>query len=103
MKRASVSRLAPPSKTLLSFANELSQLRDKPVLDAGCGIGRNAVALALCGMPVVCVDRDIDRLRDLRTIAPPYITSVKSPHSTVGQLFPICADLDQSKWPFSTN
>jgi SAM-dependent methyltransferase len=103
MKRASISQLEQPSKTLMRFANELSSGSHKPVLDAGCGLGRNAVALALRGLTVVCADRDVGRLRVLSTTAPQYISSVKSPHSTVGQLFPVCADLDQTKWPFSTS
>jgi SAM-dependent methyltransferase len=101
MKRPSNSQFEPPSKTLISFANELSQLPGKLVLDAGCGVGRNAVALALLGLSVVCVDRDVDRLRVLSATAPRYISSIKLPHSTLGQLFPICVDLDSSKWPFS--
>lgn len=101
MKRESFSQLFPPSKTLMSFANELSQFQKWPVLDAGCGDGRNAVALALRGKSVVCVDRDIDRLRVLSTTAPGYFASIKPPMSAVGQLYPICADLDQLNWPFS--
>jgi SAM-dependent methyltransferase len=101
MKRESFSQLTLPSKTLMSFADELSQLQEWPVLDAGCGVGRNAVAVALSGLSVVCVDRDIDRLRFLSATAPRYIASIKPTQPAVGQLYPICADLDQLKWPFS--
>ena len=84
----------------MSFADELSQLQKWPVLDAGCGAGRNAVALALLGKSVVCVDRDIECLRVLSAIAPKYIARFKSPLSATGQLYPICADLDRLNWPF---
>jgi SAM-dependent methyltransferase len=85
----------------MSFMNELSQIQNKPILDAGCGVGRNAVALALRGLTVVCVDRDIHRLHVIRTLGPRYIDTVKPPYSAAGRLFPICADLDKPKWPFS--
>src|SRR5664280_2683126 len=101
MKRDSFSQLTPPSKALMSCANELSRLHSWPILDAGCGAGRNAVALALTGLSVVCVDRDIDRLLALSDIAPRYIASIKPPRNVVGKLYPICADLDELQWPFS--
>ena len=98
-----VSQLAPPSKTLMRFASELAQLRNYPALDVGCGTGRNAIALALLGIPVVCVDRDINRLRNLKENAPRRAERITLPHSSVGKIFPICANLDPSKWPFSQN
>ena len=101
MKRDSFSQLTPPSKALMSCANELSRLHSWPILDAGCGAGRNAVALALTGLSVVCVDRDIDRLLALSDIAPRYIASIKPPRNVEGKLYPICADLDELQWPFS--
>jgi SAM-dependent methyltransferase len=103
MKHDNVSQLAPPSKTLTRFASELAQLRHYPALDAGCGTGRNAIALALLGLPVVCVDRDINRLRLLKDNVRQRVDRTTLPGSTAGQLFPVCADLDQSTWPFSTN
>lgn len=36
------------------------------VLDAGCGTGRNLVYLAACGLPVVGVDLDDERLAEAR-------------------------------------
>jgi SAM-dependent methyltransferase len=104
MKRESFSQLTAPSKTLMSFVSELCQLPLLPILDAGCGLGRNAVALALSGLSVVCVDRDIERLRTLSATAPLYIASIKAPPLVVvGQLHPICIDLNRLYWPFSTN
>jgi SAM-dependent methyltransferase len=94
------SQLTEPSKTLLSVASELSKLQGWPVLDAGCGVGRNAAALALNGMSVVCVDRDIDRLRDLSAVVPQYIVGIKPTPPAIGTLYPICANLDPSSWPF---
>lgn len=87
----------------MSFASQLTQLRERPALDAGCGIGRNAVALASLGLSVVCVDRDIDRLRTLSAVALRFVADSKPSSSNVGHLFPICAELSQSNWPFSAN
>lgn len=94
------SQLAEPSKTLLSVVSELSKLREWPVLDAGCGVGRNAAALALNGMSVVCVDRNIDRLRDLSAAVPQYLAGAKPIAPVIGTLYPVCANLYPSSWPF---
>jgi SAM-dependent methyltransferase len=55
--------------------DELRSLSQWPVLDAGCGFGRNAVALALRGVSVVCIDRNAHRLGTLSRLAPGYIAS----------------------------
>ena len=103
MKAVNASQISPPSKTLMRFASEFAQHRNYPALDAGCGTGRNAVALALLGIPVVCVDRDINRLRYLKDNAPRPAKNITLPHSSVGKISPICVNLDPSKWPFSQN
>ena len=72
MKRASISHPGPPSKVLIDVVDELTALSQYPVLDAGCGFGRNTVALASRGLSVVCVDRDLDRLNSF----------IRSMHST---------------------
>jgi hypothetical protein len=53
-----MAHLGPPSKTLIGMAVELSSLSQYPVLDAGFGFGRNAVALASRGLSVVFVDHE---------------------------------------------
>jgi SAM-dependent methyltransferase len=98
-----VSHLSSPSKSMMSFADELTRKPQWPALDAGCGFGRNAVALALRGLSVVCVDHDADRLRQLARIAPHCINDLKRPGSAVGQLHPICAELNSLRWPFPKN
>ena len=59
--------------------------RQRPVLDAGSGTGRNAIALAQLRYTVVCADRDDKRLRLV-------------PKSD--RLIPICIDLAPATWPF---
>jgi hypothetical protein len=62
------AQFSSPSRTLLRFAKSFS--REFPVLDAGCGFGRNAVALAKQALTVVCADRDEQRLGELMRLAP---------------------------------
>jgi predicted RNA methylase len=52
-----------PSTTLMKFLVRITSSYGAPILDAPCGFGRNALALAARGYDVVAVDRDIDRLR----------------------------------------
>ena len=55
----------------------------------------------MLGIPVVCVDRDINRLRNLKENVPRPAAKITPRHSSVGKIFPICANLDPSNWPFS--
>ena len=62
MKSATVGDPGAASKDLISRARELKSHSEAPILDAGCGYGRNAVALACHGISVVCVDQWKERL-----------------------------------------
>ena len=73
-----------------------------PVLDVGSGFGRNAVALALLGLDVVCADCNPTRLTTQVKIAPEYIEKMK-PKEVTGELYPICTTLSAFNWPFSPN
>jgi SAM-dependent methyltransferase len=62
------------------------------ILDAGCGYGRNAVALAKEGASVICLDRDRRRLEKLINLASgPQV-------ELLGDLYLVCADV--RAWPF---
>jgi tellurite methyltransferase len=94
------SPLASPSQTLMSFADELVKFRHRPAIDVGCGFGRNAVALASRGISVVCVDKDLSRLRTLAERASEHIArSMQQNAATVGQIYPVCCDVCVA-WPF---
>jgi SAM-dependent methyltransferase len=93
-------RVTPPSSTLLKFAHEFAVLKSSPVLDAGCGFGRNALALSLRGLDVVCADGDLARLSTLTSLAGPFFSTHKLPEQDVGRLLPVCVNLDGSAWPF---
>nr|WP_255215929.1 trimethylguanosine synthase [Pseudenhygromyxa sp. WMMC2535] len=46
--------------------------RGRPVVDAGCGVGGNAIAFAREGCPVVALERDAERLAMARHNAKVY-------------------------------
>jgi SAM-dependent methyltransferase len=94
-------RLNSASTTLLKFVESFAGLKPLPVLDAGCGFGRNAGALALRGLDVVCADADVARLTELVTLSPSYCQQYASADQHVGRLYPLCAHLDAASWPFS--
>lgn len=71
------------------------------MLDVGCGFGRNAVALAMRGLSVVCVDQDLSRLRVLVRLAPTYSAEYKQANAGAGQLYPLLAKLNCLQWPFA--
>src|SRR3954447_8397708 len=84
------ARITAPSRLLLRVGKKFSG--EFPVLDAGCGVGRNAIALAELGLNVVCADRDEKRLAKLVGIQPA--------DDSRGALLPICVDLEKKTWPF---
>lgn len=102
MKRATIPHPGPASKALIDVADALTDLSQYPVLDAGCGFGRNAVALATRGLSVVCADRDQARLNSLIRAA--SIDNIQRQlNFERGSLFPVLANLTRSQWPFCQN
>jgi SAM-dependent methyltransferase len=101
LKRATISHLGSPSKALIDVADKLTGISQYPVLDAGCGFGRNAAALASRGLSVVCVDQNLGRLHTLVRLASSHIAEFQQPIPKVGQLYPLLANLKQSQWPFA--
>ena len=79
-----------PSRLLMRWAHLFS--REAPVLDAGCGAGRNAIALAQQGLRVVCADQDRSCLSRIEDLAP-------QEHG-LGSLAPVCTSLSADQWPF---
>jgi tellurite methyltransferase len=95
------SSFSSASKKLMSNVDALLEIPDRPILDLGCGFGRNAVALALRGASVVCVDRDLNRLRTIGRFAPEYLAGQKLPSCASGFVYPVCVEVDKTRWPFS--
>ena len=79
------------SRTLLGLAEGFSP--KFPILDAGCGFGRNAIALAELGFSVVCAERDPRRLDVLMKAAASKRLALS--------LFPIHTALGTASWPFA--
>jgi len=90
-----------PSKTLIKFVDEIALSGDGPVLDAPCGYGRNAVALAARGRTVVAVDNDRRRLAVLERVKGVYIAESASPGVSIGRILTVCADLEANRWPIA--
>lgn len=89
-----------PSATLMKFLVRITSSYGAPILDAPCGFGRNALALAARGYHVVAVDRDIDRLRLLENSAANILHSDR-PSNASGRVSSVCADLSANRLPFA--
>lgn len=61
----------------------------RPILDVACGSGRNSVLLAELGCAVICIDRELSRLR-----------SQSLPAKIVNRLTLLEMDLLADSWPF---
>jgi len=96
--KQTISQIESASKTLISFAEGMATDSGLPVLDAGCGFGRNAVALAVRGMSVVCADRRLECLTTLVRFGPKYIADHRQHESRAGNLYPIFAELNPTEW-----
>ena len=81
---------------MLRLLDGITFPEDATALDAPCGFGRNAIALATKGLVVVGADKDCGRLDSLREVA----AELKSKKQTYPGIFPICADLSDNRWPF---
>lgn len=87
-----------PSKTLSSFSHLFSALKEQRALDLGCGYGRNALLLARLGFDVLCVDRDLNRLKALSQKINESLP--KPPSHPLGKLLIVNATADETYWPF---
>ncbi|WP_420969325.1 class I SAM-dependent methyltransferase [Bradyrhizobium sp. B120] len=82
----------------MQFLDQVTSSYCEPILDAPCGFGRNALALAARGYDVVAVDKDLDCLDSLKNTAAIKLDGPKWIRS--GKVFPVCADLKPSRLPF---
>jgi SAM-dependent methyltransferase len=88
-----------PSPTLLKFAGNIAASASGAILDVACGSGRNAIALAAHGCDIVCLDRDLSRLRQLQTLQESLLAAaplICPPWSII----PVCANVSKECWPF---
>src|SRR5690242_19674313 len=90
-------QLISPSPFVKRFGRQIvAAANAKPVLDIGCGGGRNAIFLARLGASVICVDKDLKQFESER---------VRLAESVYGGSFSrittLRSDLLQEPWPFS--
>ena len=76
-------------------SNVAGAAHGKPILDVACGSGRNAFFLSSLGATVICMDRELTRLRE-------YLTQNASAGFIEGadRLVPHQIDLVKAAWPF---
>lgn len=79
---------APPSMLLKQFGKAIANCKSGPILDVGCGSGRNALFLESLGASVICIDKDpiaLDRLEAAK----------RTP-----RLKTVLLDAVKDRWPF---
>src|ERR1700687_5788846 len=75
-----------PCALVRKFGAEIVEAANgAPILDVGCGAGRNAIHLAQLGGTVICLDRNSDLLRRL---------------PRTKRIVPLHIDLATDRWPF---
>jgi tellurite methyltransferase len=78
------------SPLVRKFSLEMARAASaRPILDVACGAGRNAIPLAELGCRVICIDRDLGRLKNQRL-----------PRKISGLLTLVEMDLLTDPWPF---
>lgn len=82
-----------PSEFLAKVAEEIALNANGPIVDVGCGYGRNAALVSSYGVPVLCVDRDRNALD--------YIDALGLAQQEDGRLLSTLElDLEDAPWPF---
>ena len=97
MPRAKPSPSLAPSKLLLEFLDRVTSSYGEPILDAPCGFGRNALALASRGYNVIAVDNNVDCLKSINESA---LSLGELQSAGSGKIVTLCADLTADRLPF---
>lgn len=87
---------ASPSNLLAEFAEEIALNAKGIIIDVACGFGRNAICLASYGVPVICIDNDINALNFIETGLDSATTGMPPPRL----LSTLRLDLENEPWPF---
>jgi len=88
-----------PSPLLRRFATQIVDgSSGKPLLDVACGSGRNAFVLSQLGCAVICVDKDLTRLRAEQLSLSHTSISKASAQLRLHQM-----DLVKDPWPFNAS
>lgn len=97
-KTQTPSAFGAPSSALLRHVDVIAARADLPLLDAGCGRGRNGIVFAQRGLTVIGVDRDRQRLAQLAQDAPRHLRGHAAPRP--GRIVPVQAELSPQRWLF---
>jgi len=97
MGRSTAWDFLSPSTTLLKYADDLSG--GGLTLDLACGFGRNAIFMASYGSNVICVDHDLNRLRQLDA-SKSELLGLSPIQNRCGTITTVCADISEKLWPF---
>jgi SAM-dependent methyltransferase len=92
LRSKSLSTLIP-SAHFIHVLDRLTSSYAEPILDAPCGFGRNALALASRGYDVIAVDNDVARLKSVNASGALQV-------SGSGKIVTLCADLTADRLPF---
>jgi len=87
-----------PSLLVRRFGSKVAAASlGKPILDVACGSGRNAILLSGLGCTVLCIDRDLSRLRELLSQDAESFSGDASRKLILQQI-----DLVNDPWPFTS-
>jgi len=85
-----------PSSLVRRFASQIvDAAASTPVLDVACGSGRNAIVLSQLGCTVICVDKDLTKLKIEQLRLRDTLLRKASEQLSILQL-----DLIKDAWPF---
>lgn len=98
-----LSHFENPSALMLNYADEIKSGPNGPVLEIGCGYGRNALALARSNIHVIAVDKDITRLHALAKFLQNEQTTATNQINAPCEINIVCADLLSNSWPIAKN
>jgi hypothetical protein len=88
-----------PSPFVRKFASQIVYASSgKPLLDIACGSGRNAFVFSNLGCSVICVDKDLARLRAQQL----RLAGTALSHAS-GKLSVYQMDLFKDPWPFGVS
>jgi SAM-dependent methyltransferase len=85
-----------PSTVMLRLLDRITLPNNATILDAPCGFGRNALALAANGLTVVSADKDYGRLSSLKSV----VAELTDSKQKRPRIIPVCVDLNNNSWPF---
>src|SRR6266851_2148109 len=88
-----------PSALVRRFASQIAYASSgKPLLDIACGSGRNTFVFSNLGCSVICVDKDLARLRAQQL----RLSRTSLSHAS-GKLSLCQMDLFKDPWPFGVS